>query len=382
MTSLDSSAQASVRDVPVRRVLIMAGGTGGHVIPALSLARALIARGVSVEWLGSPRGIENQLVPAADITLHRIDIAGLRGNGLAGWLAIPWRLSRAVSQAWRVLQQFDPQLVVGMGGFASGPGGLAAWLSRRALIVHEQNAVAGMTNQALSRLATRVYAAFPGAFRKAGKAHKEIVIGNPVRSEIAALGCQPRRAEDMQNRRLRVLVVGGSLGAQALNQCLPEAFKLLQEKAPADQLPEIRHQAGRDKEDATRKAYAAAGIEAQVSDFIDAMAQAYEWADLVICRAGALTIAELAAAAKPSLLVPYPHAVDDHQTQNARHLVAADAALLIPQTTLSAASLADTLAAVLDPERLATMAVAARSCAHLDAVERLVTGCMEIGLER
>nr|WP_299240283.1 undecaprenyldiphospho-muramoylpentapeptide beta-N-acetylglucosaminyltransferase [uncultured Halomonas sp.] len=382
MMSSEAAVQTSVQDASVRRVLIMAGGTGGHVIPALSLARALIAQGVSVEWLGSPRGIENRLVPAAGITLHRIDIAGLRGNGLAGWLAVPWRLSRAVSQAWRVLQRFDPQLVVGMGGFASGPGGLAAWLSRRALVVHEQNAVAGMTNQALSRLATRVYAAFPGAFRKAGKAHKEIVIGNPVRSEIAALGCQPRTAESMQDRRLRVLVVGGSLGAQALNQCLPEAVALLKTKAPASKLPEIRHQTGRDREDATREAYAAAGIEAQVSDFIDAMAQAYEWADLVICRAGALTIAELAAAAKPSLLVPYPHAVDDHQTQNARHLVTADAALLIPQNTLDAASLADTLATVLDPERLATMAVAARGCAHLDAVERLVEGCMEIGFER
>lgn len=382
MTSPHSSLQASVQETSVRRVLIMAGGTGGHVIPALSLARALVAQGVSVEWLGSPRGIENRLVPAADIPLHRIDITGLRGNGLAGWLAVPWRLSRAVSQAWRVLQQFDPQLVVGMGGFASGPGGLAAWLSRRTLIVHEQNAVAGMTNQALSRLATRVYAAFPGAFRKAGKAHKEIVIGNPVRSEIAALGSQPRTASEMQGRRLRVLVVGGSLGAQALNQCLPEAFALLQEKESTGKLPDIRHQAGRDKEDTTREGYAAAGIEAQVSDFIDAMTEAYEWADLVICRAGALTIAELAAAAKPSLLVPYPHAVDDHQTRNARHLVAADAALLIPQTTLNAASLADTLAAVLDPERLATMAVAARGCAHLDAVERLVAGCMEIGFER
>ncbi|MGC3872074.1 undecaprenyldiphospho-muramoylpentapeptide beta-N-acetylglucosaminyltransferase [Halomonas sp. GXIMD04776] len=365
----------------------MAGGTGGHVIPALSLAHALIAQGVRVEWLGSPRGIENRLVPAADIPLHRIDIAGLRGNGLVGWLAVPWRLTRAVAQAWRILQTYDPHLVVGMGGFASGPGGLAAWLSRRALIVHEQNAVAGMTNQALSRLAARVYAAFPGAFRKAGKAHQEVVIGNPVRSEIAALGERPRSAGEMMGRPLRILVVGGSLGAQALNECVPQALARLQEKQQEQEkevegaMPEIRHQAGRDKEEVTQEGYSAVGVEAQVSDFIDAMADAYEWADLVICRAGALTIAELAAAAKPSLLVPYPHAVDDHQTENARHLVVAGAAILMPQNTLNAASLADRLATVLDPERLATMAVAARGCAHLDAVERLVAGCMEIGFE-
>ncbi|WP_089724799.1 undecaprenyldiphospho-muramoylpentapeptide beta-N-acetylglucosaminyltransferase [Modicisalibacter muralis] len=360
-----------------RRVLIMAGGTGGHVIPALSLARGLATRGVSVEWLGSPRGIENRLVPAAGIVLHRIDIAGLRGNGMAGWLAAPWRLARAVLRARQVIETFDPQLVVGLGGFASGPGGLAAWLTRRPLIIHEQNAVAGMTNQALSRLAKRVYAAFPGAFRKAGKAHREIVIGNPVREEIATLGECPRQAAEMQGRRLRLLVVGGSLGAVALNQRLPEALTRL----PEASRPEVRHQAGRDKEDVTREGYRAAGVEAEVSDFIDDMAAAYAWADLVVCRAGALTVAELAAAAKPSLLVPFPHAVDDHQTVNAGHLVDAGAARLIPQNTLNATSLAETLDAVLDPECLATMASAARACAHLDAVECLVAGCMETAFE-
>lgn len=360
-----------------RRVLIMAGGTGGHVIPALSLARGLATQGVSVEWLGSPRGIENHLVPAAGIALHRIDIAGLRGNGMAGWLAAPWRLARAVAQARQVIRTFDPQLVVGLGGFASGPGGLAAWLARRPLIIHEQNAVAGMTNQALSRLAKRVYAAFPGAFSKAGRAHGEIVIGNPVRDEIAALGECPRQASEMQGRRLRLLIVGGSLGAVALNQRLPEALARLPETAR----PEVRHQAGRDKETVTREGYQAAGVDALISDFIDDMADAYEWADLVVCRAGALTVAELAAAAKPSLLVPFPHAVDDHQTVNARHLVDAGAARLLPQNTLSADSLAEALGTVLVPELLASMASAARACAHLDAVERLVTGCMETAFE-
>ncbi|WP_136067289.1 undecaprenyldiphospho-muramoylpentapeptide beta-N-acetylglucosaminyltransferase [Modicisalibacter radicis] len=355
----------------------MAGGTGGHVIPALSLAKALAAKDARVEWLGSPRGIENRLVPAAGLVLHRIDVAGLRGNGLAGWLAVPVRLTRAILQARRVIAEFDPHLVVGLGGFASGPGGLAAWLSRRPLIVHEQNAIAGLTNQVLARLATRAYAAFPGAFRKFG-GREAIVIGNPVRDEIALLGESPRRVSAMQGRRLRLLVVGGSLGAVALNDLLPQALALL----PEGQRPAVRHQAGRERAEATCDNYRAAGVDADVSEFIDDMAEAYDWADLVVCRAGALTVAELAAAAKPSLLVPYPHAVDDHQTINARYLVEADAARLLPQETLSAATLGEALSEALDPQRLAGMATAARGRAHLDAVERLVAGCMEIRFER
>ena len=358
---------------PGRRVLIMAGGTGGHVIPALSLARGLAAEGVEVAWLGSPRGIENRLVPEAGIPLHRIAVSGLRGNGAAGWLLAPFNLTRAVWQAWRVIRAFDPQLVVGLGGFASGPGGLAAWLSRRPLVIHEQNAVAGLTNRALSRLARRVYAAFPQAFGERGE-----VIGNPVREEIAALGEAPRAAAAMRGRRLRLLVVGGSLGAQALNERLPEALARL----PEGERPEVRHQAGRDKDGATREAYTREGVSAEVTPFIDDMAEAYGWADLVVCRAGALTVAELAAAARPALFVPFPFAVDDHQTANARALVEEGAAELLPQTDLTAATLADRLAALLDPDTLATMAARARACAHLDAVERLVAGCMETGFER
>ncbi|MDR5905467.1 undecaprenyldiphospho-muramoylpentapeptide beta-N-acetylglucosaminyltransferase [Franzmannia qiaohouensis] len=350
----------------------MAGGTGGHVIPALSLARGLAAKDVHVEWLGSPRGIENRLVPDAGIPLHHIDIAGLRGNGAAGWLKAPWRLLRAVAQARGVIRELDPQLVVGLGGFASGPGGLAAWLMRRPLIIHEQNAVAGLTNKALSRLARRVYAAFPQAF--GGRAE---AVGNPVREEIAALGAQPRSAAAMAQRPLRLLVVGGSLGAQALNQCLPAALARL----PEEQRPVMHHQAGRDKAEATRQAYAAAGVSAEVSEFIDDMAAAYDWADLVVCRAGALTVAELAAAAKPSLFVPFPHAVDDHQTANAQALVDAGAAELMPQATLTPDSLAARLQALLAPETLAAMAVQARGEARLDAIERLVAGCMETAFD-
>ncbi|MBB3231584.1 undecaprenyldiphospho-muramoylpentapeptide beta-N-acetylglucosaminyltransferase [Halomonas stenophila] len=355
-----------------RRALIMAGGTGGHVIPALSLARSLTAAGVEVAWLGSPRGIENRLVPAAGIPLHHVAVSGLRGNGLVGWLLAPWRLARAVGQAARVIRDVDPQLVVGLGGFASGPGGLAAWLKRRPLVIHEQNAVAGLTNRALARLACRVYAAFPQAFP--GRAE---VVGNPVRSEIAVLGESPRPAATMRERPLRLLVVGGSLGALALNQRLPEALARL----PAASRPEVHHQAGRDKDAATREAYEQQGVEADVTAFIDDMAAAYDWADLVVCRAGALTVAELAAAAKPALFVPFPHAVDDHQTANAAALVEEGAAALMPQNEMSAAALADRLATLLDPEALATMAAQARRCAHLDAVERLVAGCMETAFE-
>ncbi|WP_016854389.1 undecaprenyldiphospho-muramoylpentapeptide beta-N-acetylglucosaminyltransferase [Halomonas smyrnensis] len=355
-----------------RRALIMAGGTGGHVIPALSLARALQARGVEVEWLGSPRGIENRLVPEAGLPLHRIAVSGLRGNGLAGWAMAPWRLIGAVRQAGRVIRDFDPQLVVGLGGFASGPGGLAAWLARRPLVIHEQNAVAGLTNRVLARMARGVYAAFPQAFP--GRAE---VVGNPVRDDIAAIGETPRGAETMRARPLRLLVVGGSLGALALNRGMPEALARL----PEAERPEVRHQAGRDKDAATREGYAQQGVEADVSAFIDDMAEAYDWADLVVCRAGALTVAELAAAAKPALFVPFPHAVDDHQTANAAALVEQGAAALMPQSEMTAATLADRLAALLDPDTLATMAAEARGCAHLDAVERLVAGCMETAFE-
>lgn len=359
---------------PQRRVLIMAGGTGGHVIPALSLAKALVAEGLQVEWLGSPRGIENQLVPAAGIRLHHIAVSGLRGKGLAGWLLAPFLLLRAVWQARQVIRSYQPHLVVGLGGFASGPGGLAAWLTRRPLVIHEQNAVAGLTNRVLARLAKRVYAAFPGAF----PGIRNDVIGNPVRDDITALGESPRTAGQMNERRLRLLVVGGSLGAQALNETLPVALSYLPE---ADR-PEIRHQAGRDKDEATRHLYSERHIDAEVPAFIDDMASAYDWADLVVCRAGALTIAELAAAAKPSLLVPFPHAVDDHQTVNGQVLVEAGGAEMIAQSSLTAAALAEYLGRLLKPQTLAAMAAGARASAHLDATTRLAEGCMETILER
>ncbi|SER64568.1 UDP-N-acetylglucosamine-N-acetylmuramylpentapeptide N-acetylglucosamine transferase [Vreelandella subterranea] len=354
---------------PARRVLIMAGGTGGHVMPALSLARALMAQGVGVEWLGSPKGIENRLVPDAGITLHTIAISGLRGNGLAGWLKAPLNLGRAVRQSRRVMAEFNPQVVVGLGGFASGPGGLAARTLGIPLVIHEQNAVAGLTNRVLSRLATRTYAAFPQAFGQRAE-----VIGNPVRDDIATLGNHPRDSATMAARPLRLLVVGGSLGAVALNERLPQAIASLE----AAQRPAIWHQAGKARDADTAARYAEQDVEARVEPFIDDMAAAYDWADLVVCRAGALTVAELAAAAKPALLVPFPFAVDDHQRVNAQVLVEAKAALCIVQSELTAERLSHELANLLTPDTLAAMAANARQAAYLEATQHLVEGCLAV----
>ena len=279
-----------------------------------------------MEWLGSPRGIENRLVPNAKITLHTIAIEGLRGKGLAGWCKAPLNLSRAVMQARRIIKRFKPDVVVGLGGFASGPGGLAAWLSGVPLVIHEQNAVAGLTNKVLSRLATRTYAAFDHAFGRRAE-----VIGNPVRDDIATLGEQPKQAAELADRPLRLLIVGGSLGAVALNERLPVALAAL----PPERRPDVRHQAGKERDVTTAQAYTEWGIVADVSPFIDDMAAAYAWADLVVCRAGALTVAELAAAAKPALLVPFPFAVDDHQRVNAEVLVNAGAAQCVIQSALT-----------------------------------------------
>ena len=352
-----------------RRVLIMAGGTGGHVFPALSLAQALQAQQVDVEWLGSPRGIENRLVPEAGIKLHTIAVSGLRGNGMAGWLKAPLNLTRAILQARAVIRDFKPHVVVGLGGFASGPGGLAAWMLRIPLVIHEQNAVAGLTNRVLSRLAKRTYAAFPEAFGSRAE-----VIGNPVRDDIAALGSTPRDVNTLSARPLRLLVVGGSLGAVALNERLAPALAAL----PVEQRPQVRHQAGKDRDEGTAENYQQHGVSAVVSPFIEDMAAAYEWADLVVCRSGALTVAELAAAAKPALLVPFPYAVDDHQRINAQLLVKAGAAKCVVQSELTIERLTAFLNELLVPNTLAAMAAKARQAAYLDATARLAKGCLEM----
>ncbi|MET0290795.1 MAG: undecaprenyldiphospho-muramoylpentapeptide beta-N-acetylglucosaminyltransferase [Steroidobacteraceae bacterium] len=349
-----------------RPVLIMAGGTGGHVFPALALARLLREQSREVIWLGTRRGIEARVVPADGFPVEWLSIGGLRGKGALTLLAAPVRLVRALLEALSVMRRHRPAVVVGLGGFVSGPGGVAAWLCRRPLVVHEQNAVAGFTNRCLSHLARTVLTAFPKVFPASTGA---IEIGNPVRRDIASLP-EPAVRFAARQGALRVLVVGGSLGAARLNNALPDAFAALLKQGV--QL-EIRHQAGEKQIDAARAAYASAQVQADVTPFIADMADAYGWADLIVCRAGALTIAELAAAGVGALLVPYPHAVDDHQTRNAAWLVDAGAALHVADHELTVEHAIALLAPLCaDRVRLLAMAEAARRLARPEATEALL----------
>ncbi|WP_137818122.1 undecaprenyldiphospho-muramoylpentapeptide beta-N-acetylglucosaminyltransferase [Pseudomonas sp. 2FG] len=349
-------------------ILIMAGGTGGHVFPALACAREFQARGYNVHWLGTPRGIENELVPQAGLQLHLINVAGLRGKGLLALLKAPFSLVRALFQARRIVRKLRPVCVLGMGGYVTGPGGLAAKLAGVPLIIHEQNAVAGTANRSLVRFATRVCEAFPNTF---SASLKRRTTGNPVREELFLE--TPRPA--LHNRKLRLLILGGSLGAEPLNKLLPEALG----EVPAELRPEVVHQAGKQHAEVTADRYRAAGVQAHVAPFIQDMAGAYAWADLVVCRAGALTISELAAAGLPSMLVPLPHAIDDHQTRNADYLAREGAAFLLPQATTGAAELAERLTEVLmHPERLIYMASTARRLSKPDATRTVVEICLEV----
>jgi len=350
--------------------LIMAGGTGGHVFPALATARVLQRRGYGIVWLGTKRGIESRLVPAEGIPVEWLSVSGLRGKGLATYLVAPLRLAVALVQALRAVRRHRPSVVLGAGGFASGPGGVAAWLLRRPLVVHEQNAVAGLTNRMLARLADRVLEGFPGSFGRHVRAEH---VGNPVRPEIAAVA-PPERRYDAREGRARLLVFGGSQGSARLNAVLPAAVAEL----PAALRPEVLHQTGPRGLDETAAAYRARGIEADVRPFIDDMAGAYGWADLAVCRSGALTVAELAAAGVPAVLVPFPAAVDDHQTRNAEYVVRAGGALLLPESVLTPVSLAAGLHELLEAgrPRLARMAAAARAMAITDADERLADACV------
>ena len=349
-------------------VLIMAGGTGGHVFPALACAHEFQSRGYGVHWLGTPRGIENEVVPAAGLPLHLIQVSGLRGKGLMSLLKAPFQLLRSLGQARRVMREVQPICVLGLGGYVTGPGGLAAKLSGVPLIIHEQNAVAGTANRSLAPLAQRICEAFPDTFSDSAKRR---TTGNPVRQELFLE--TPRQT--LRNRCPRLLVLGGSLGAEPLNKLLPEALGLLD----AQLRPEVFHQAGKQHADITHERYVAAGVDAQVAPFIKDMARAYAWADLVICRAGALTVCELAAAGLPAFLVPLPHAIDDHQTHNAQYLAREGAAVLLPQANTDAAALAAQLTEVMmQPEKLEAMGATARRLARPDATRTVVDICLEV----
>jgi len=353
-------------------VLIVAGGTGGHVFPALAVARRLVAARVEVAWLGTRAGLEARVVPAAEtaIEMEWIAIRGLRRKGVLGWLLAPFTVGIAMWQAWRALRRRRPGVVLSFGGFVSGPGSLVARLRRTPLVIHEQNALPGFTNRVLAPLANHVLTGFPGAFGELTAARH---VGNPVRPEIAALPAPDRRYAG-RTGPLRLLVVGGSQGAQVFNEVLPAAVGAL----PAELRPEVWHQCGRGRARRAEAAYRLGGAPARVAEFIDDMAQAYAWADLVLCRAGAMTVAELAAAGVASILVPYPHAVDDHQTANARFLSERGAAILIPQAEFHPGQLR-TLFVELNGERapLLKMALAARGCAMPDAAEAVAAVCLE-----
>ena len=344
-------------------ILIMAGGTGGHIFPALAVARALTARGWRVHWLGNPDGMEAQLVPAHGYVLEPLHFAALRGKGLMRKLLLPLALLRAFAAALRVLRRVRPDVVLGMGGYVSFPGAMMAVLLGRPLVLHEQNSVAGLANRVAARVADRIYAGFPDVLPGAQW------VGNPVRDSIAALA-EPEQRLAGRDGPLRVLVLGGSLGAQALNVVLPEALALM----PDGDRPLIRHQTGRDKCASVAAEYRRAGVAAEVLPFIDDMATAYADADLVIARAGALTIAELCAAGVASVLVPYPFAVDRHQHRNAAFLVEREAALMIDQDELSAPALAELLRSF-GRTRLTAMAAAARALARPDAADVVADGC-------
>lgn len=352
--------------------MIMAGGTGGHVFPALALAARLQERACEVVWLGTRAGIEARLVPAAGIPVEWIGIGGLRGKGLMTLLRAPFALLRALWQAVAAVRRQRPAVVVGLGGYVTGPGGLAAWLLRRPLVIHEQNAVAGFTNRVLARLADPVLEAFPGSFPAARGAR---AIGNPVRAAFRALP-PPQVRYGARSGALRLLVVGGSQGAAKLNATVPAALALL----PSG-LFEVRHQAGERGLEAAREAYARAGVAARIEPFIDDIAEAYAQADLVVCRAGALTVSELAAAGVAALFVPFAAAVDDHQTLNARQLEARGAARLLSERELEATRLAQELRglAALGREGLAAMAAAARGFDSPGATEDMAAAVLAAG---
>lgn len=346
-------------------LMIMAGGTGGHIMPGLAVAEQMQRLGWRVVWMGNPDGMEARLVPAHGYQMAWVRFSALRGKGLLRKLALPFNLLQGLRQAGLQMRRFRPDVVLGMGGFISFPGGMMAALTRRPLVLHEQNSIAGLANKVLASLARRVLTGFPAALGNAQWC------GNPVRAEIAAL---PPPAERFRERggNLRVLVLGGSLGAQVLNEVAPQALALI----PDEQRPEVVHQSGEKHLQALKDAYAKAGVKGHLVPFIEDMAGAYAWADLVVCRSGALTVAELAAAGAASVLVPFPHAVDDHQTMNARFLADAGAAILVPQTELTADKLA--LLRTMSRDQLLQMAEKARALAKADAAAAVAQACVEV----
>ena len=358
------------------RVLIMAGGTGGHVFPGLAVAKRLRSLGVEVHWLGTQKGLEARLVVEAGIPIHFISISGFHGKSLKNRLLLPFKIVLAIIQALKIIYLFNPDIVLGMGGFVSGPGGVASWLLRKKLVIHEQNAKPGSTNLLLAKIATNVLEAFPNTFLNINvKKSKVRTVGNPVREEIIALPSPNLRAERADQKIKHLLVLGGSLGAQAINQLLPKALAQL----PIAIRPKVLHQTGEKHLAETIKSYHTAGVTAEIVPFIIEMDKAYLWADVVLCRAGALTIAELCAAGLGAVLVPFPYAIGDHQTANANFMADNQAALLVQQAELTDCLLADILTMLCHSnEKCKAMAQAAYALRQTKATHTIVTICQEI----
>ena len=349
-----------------RTILIMAGGTGGHIYPGLAVADALHEQGWKVVWLGAPNSMEADLVPKHGYPVAWVNFTGVRGKGILRLITLPFTLLRALGQSADAIFRYRPDVVLGMGGYITMPGGLMAALLRRPLVIHEQNSIAGMSNKILAIIATRVLSGFPGVLKNT------LWCGNPVRADIASLA-EPQVRYGARSGKLNVLVVGGSLGAQALNEALPNALAKLREQ----ERPSVIHQTGKKHFESVQQLYAQAGVEADVRPFLDDMANQYAKADLVICRAGALTIAELAAAGVASMLIPFPFAVDDHQSGNARFLSDQGAAVLLPQKELSAETLTQLLREM-NRGKLLRMAQAARKLAKPEATQVVVSVCQEL----
>ena len=356
-----------MNDTARKPIVVMAGGTGGHVFPALAVAENLRQRGEQIVWFGTRSGIEARVVPAADFPIEWLSVQGLRGKGFLTLLLAPFRLLRACWQALKMLRRNRPKAVLGMGGFVSGPGGLMAWLLNIPLYLHEQNSIVGLTNKILSRFATRSYFAFPDA---ASKMPRSECIGNPLRSGFGDLEDPTTTLKARIDAPLQLLVVGGSRGAVALNRHLPEAIACLDPEIR----PRIRHQCGEHHRETCSRNYAAARIEAEIVSFIEDMREAYGWADLVVCRAGALTIAELTAVGRAALFVPFPHAVDNHQYHNARYLEQAGAAQIMLESDISAEALALKLQFFQqNRDALIEMAQKSRALYRADAADRLAS---------
>lgn len=349
-----------------RSILIMAGGTGGHIFPALAVADVLRTDGWQVTWLGARNSMEAELVPKHGYEMAWVRFSGLRGNGIVRKLMLPFNLLIALWQSAVALFRYRPDVVLGMGGYITFPGGLMAALLRKPLVIHEQNSVAGMSNKALAKISTRTMSGFPDVLKGAEWC------GNPVRNSIAALP-EPKTRYSARSGVLNVLVVGGSLGARAINECLPQAMFCM----PQEIEPKVIHQTGKKNFEEVQELYHSAGIAAEVKPFLEDMAQYYAWADVVICRAGALTVAELAAAGVASILVPFPFAVDDHQTGNAKFLSDKGAAILLPQTELTPRGLAKVLEEMTRDKAL-IMAQAARALAQPAAAQRVAQVCKEL----